>query len=189
MQFFGGSLPNVEQAVDNSIRFNFNSFGKAFNTVLDLLTGNLWSEVMIDTAHYTGKQTGIIYYVLWLVLSRWLVVAMLVTVVFYRIDMDTEDYLKIAAKNSMRSVFALEHAFMQVKLQYKREKKQKPVTNATVHFLVMGDRLFFFSVLFALAKVFMGINLPTTLKKQKVFKATAELPSSSHTATSGSQLF
>lgn len=37
-----------------------------------------------------------------------------VTVLFNRIDVDTEDFLKFAAKNSMRSVFALEHAFMQV---------------------------------------------------------------------------
>lgn len=38
-----------------------------------------------------------------------------VTVLFNRIDVDTEDFLKIAAKNSMRSLFALEHAFMQVR--------------------------------------------------------------------------
>lgn len=82
-------------------------------TLLDLLTGNLWDEVMFDTVGATGSQSGIIFYVLWLILSRWLVVAMVVTVFFYRIDVDTEDYLKIAARNSMRSVFALEHAFMQ----------------------------------------------------------------------------
>lgn len=69
---------------------------------------------MFDTIGATGEQTGIIFYVVWLLLSRWLVVAMVVTVLFYRIDVDTGEYLRIAAKNSMRSVFALEHAFMQV---------------------------------------------------------------------------
>lgn len=29
MQFFGGKLPNREEDSDNSIRFNYNSFGKA----------------------------------------------------------------------------------------------------------------------------------------------------------------
>ncbi|CAM9483745.1 unnamed protein product, partial [Ectocarpus fasciculatus] len=113
MQFFGGDLEDVESAGDNSIRFNYNSFGKATVTLLDLLTGNVWSELMFDTVAATGQQSGIFFYVAWLVLSRWLAVAMVVTVLFYRIDVDTEDYLKIAAKNSMRSLFALEHAFMQ----------------------------------------------------------------------------
>lgn len=71
---------------------------------------------MFDTVGATGQETGIVFYVLWLVLSRWLTVAMVVTVLFNRIDVDTEEYLKIAAKNSMHSVFALEHAFMQVHL-------------------------------------------------------------------------
>lgn len=70
-------------------------------------------QVMFDTVGATGQQTGIVFYVVWLVMSRWLVVAMVVTVLFYRIGVDTEDYLKVAAKNSMRSVFALERAFMQ----------------------------------------------------------------------------
>lgn len=38
MQFFGGYLDNVDEA-DNSIRFNYNSFGKAAVTILDLFTG------------------------------------------------------------------------------------------------------------------------------------------------------
>ena len=113
MQFFGGAIPDLNES-DNSIRLNYNSFGKAAVTMLDLFTGNLWSEVMFDTVGATGEQTGIIFYVVWLVLSRWLVVAMVVTVLFYRIDVDTEDYLKVAAKTSMRSVFALESAIMQV---------------------------------------------------------------------------
>ncbi|CAN0031754.1 unnamed protein product, partial [Hapterophycus canaliculatus] len=74
MQFFGGALHDVESASDNSIRFNYNSFGKAAVTLLDLLTGNLWSEIMFDTVGATGSQTGIIFYVIWLVLSRWLAV-------------------------------------------------------------------------------------------------------------------
>ena len=123
MQFFGGALPDVEEDADNSIRFNYNGFGKAAVTLLDLLTGNLWSEVMFDTVGATGEQTGIIFYVVWLVLSRWLVVAMVVTVLFYRIDVDTEDYLKVAAKTSMRSVFALESAIMQVTLIIHTSKK------------------------------------------------------------------
>ncbi|CAB1107988.1 unnamed protein product [Ectocarpus sp. CCAP 1310/34] len=113
MQFFGGDLEDVESEGDNSIRFNYNSFGKATVTLLDLLTGNVWSELMFDTVAATGQQSGIFFYVAWLVLSRWLAVAMVVTVLFNRIDVDTEDYLKIAAKHSMRSLFALEHAFMQ----------------------------------------------------------------------------
>ncbi|CAM9843940.1 unnamed protein product [Ectocarpus sp. 6 AP-2014] len=113
MQFFGGDLEDVESEGDNSIRFNYNSFGKATVTLLDLLTGNVWSELMFDTVAATGQQSGILFYVAWLILSRWLAVAMVVTVLFNRIDVDTEDYLKIAAKHSMRSLFALEHAFMQ----------------------------------------------------------------------------
>lgn len=116
MQFFGGDLEDVESARDNSIRFNYNSFGKAIVTLLDLLTGNVWSELMFDTVAATGQQSGIFFYVAWLVLSRWLAVAMVVTVLFNRIDVDTQDYLKIAAKNSMHSLFALEHAFMQVRV-------------------------------------------------------------------------
>ena len=84
-------------------------------TLLDLLTGNIWNQLMFDTVEATGQETGIIFYVTWLILSRWLAVAMVVTVLFYRIDVDTENYLKIAAKTSMHSVFALEHAFMQVR--------------------------------------------------------------------------
>lgn len=114
MQFFGGTLEDVEAESDNSIRFNYNSFGKASVTLLDLFTGNVWSEIMFDTVGASGQQSGIIFYVVWLVLSRWLAVAMVVTVLFNRIDVDTEDYLKIAAKTSMRSLFALEHAFSQV---------------------------------------------------------------------------
>lgn len=114
MQFFGGTLQDLEAASDNSIRFNYNSFGKAAVTLLDLFTGNVWSELMFDTVGAAGQQTGIVFYVVWLILSRWLAVAMVVTVLFNRIDVDTEDYLKIAAKTSMRSLFALEHAFMQV---------------------------------------------------------------------------
>lgn len=117
MQFFGGDLEDVESEGDNSIRFNYNSFGKATVTLLDLLTGNVWSELMFDTVAATGQQSGIFFYVAWLVLSRWLAVAMVVTVLFNRIDVDTEDYLKIAAKHSMRSLFALEHAFMQVRVR------------------------------------------------------------------------
>lgn len=83
-------------------------------TLLDLLTGNIWDQLMFDTVEATGQETGIVFYVAWLVLSRWLTVAMVVTVLFNRIDVGTEDYLKIAAKTSMHSVFALEHAFMQV---------------------------------------------------------------------------
>lgn len=45
MQFFGGALPDVEESLDNSIRFNYNSFGKAAITILDLFTGNRWGEV------------------------------------------------------------------------------------------------------------------------------------------------
>lgn len=71
---------------------------------------------MFDTVGATGRETAVVFYVAWLVLSRWLAVAMVVTVLFNRIDVDTEDYLKIAAKTSMQSVFALEHAFMQVHL-------------------------------------------------------------------------
>lgn len=84
-------------------------------TLLDLLTGNVWDEVMFDTVGATGGETGVVFYVVWLVLSRWLAVAMVVTVLFHRIDADSEDYLKIAAKNTMHSVFALERAFMQVR--------------------------------------------------------------------------
>lgn len=84
-------------------------------TLLDLLTGNVWDQLMFDTVGATGRETGVVFYVAWLVLSRWLTVAMVVTVLLNRIDVDTEDYLKIAAKTSMRSVFALEHAFMQVR--------------------------------------------------------------------------
>lgn len=52
MQFFGGALPDVEESLDNSIRFNYNSFGKAAITILDLFTGNRWSEVRgVSTAH------------------------------------------------------------------------------------------------------------------------------------------
>lgn len=118
MQFFGNALPDTDSSGDNHIVFNYNSFGKAVNTLLDLLTGNLWDTVLFDTVGATGSKTAILFYVLWLVLSRWLVVAMIVTVLFYRIDVDTEDYLKIAARNSMRSVFALEHAFMQCHKSY-----------------------------------------------------------------------
>lgn len=113
MQFFGGAMDDVRD-LDNSIKFNYNSFGKAAVTLVDLLIGNLWNEVMFDTVEETDQQAGIVFYVLWLVLSRWLVVGMVVTVLFYRIDVDTEENLKIAARNSMRSVFALERAFMQV---------------------------------------------------------------------------
>lgn len=87
-------------------------------TLLDLLTGNVWDQLMFDTVEATGTETGIIFYVAWLALSRWLTVAMVVTVLFNRIDADTEDYLKIAAKTSMHSVFALEHAFMQVRFYH-----------------------------------------------------------------------
>ena len=84
-------------------------------TLLDLLTGNVWDQLMFDTVEATGREAGTVaFYVVWLVLSRWLTVAMVVTVLFNRIDADTEDYLKIAAKTSMHSVFALERAFMQV---------------------------------------------------------------------------
>lgn len=114
MQFFGGTLQDFEADSDNSIRFSYNSFGKAAVTLLDLFTGNVWSDIMFDTVGATGQQSGIIFYVVWLVLSRWLAVAMVVTVLFNRIDVDTQDYLKIAAKTSMRSLFALEHAFVQV---------------------------------------------------------------------------
>eukprot|EP00752_Nemacystus_decipiens_P004767 g4338.t2 len=113
MQFFGGKLNEFNAEADNSIRFNYNSFGKAAATLLDLLTGNLWDELMFDTVEATGQETGVVFYVAWLVLSRWLTVAMVVTVLFNRINVDTEDYLKIAAKTSMHSVFALERAFMQ----------------------------------------------------------------------------
>lgn len=68
---------------------------------------------MFETVGATDQQASIVFYVLWLMLSRWLAVAMVVTVFFYRIDIDTEEYLKITARKSMRSVFALEHAFMQ----------------------------------------------------------------------------
>lgn len=57
MQFFGGTLPDVEESLDNSIRFNYNSFGKAAVTILDLFTGNRWSEVHgVRTAHHRLRQ-------------------------------------------------------------------------------------------------------------------------------------
>lgn len=113
MEFFGSSMPDVDAASDNGIAFNYNSFGKAFITLLSLLTGNLWNEILSETVGSTGHQAAIIFYVVWLVLSRWLVVAMVVTVIFHRINIDTEEHLKVAAKKSMNSVFALERALMQ----------------------------------------------------------------------------
>eukprot|EP00903_Cladosiphon_okamuranus_P008160 g7859.t1 len=133
MQFFGGDLQDFEADSDNSIRFNYNSFGKAAVTLLDLLTGNIWDELMFDTVEATSQETGIIFYVTWLVLSRWLTVAMVVIVLFNRIDVDTENYLKIAAKTSMHSVFALEHAFMQCHKSYAFLVWRKRYEEATAH--------------------------------------------------------
>lgn len=99
MQFFGGALQDVEAATDNSIRFNYNSFGKAGVTLLDLLTGNLWSEIMFDTVGATGSQTGIIFYVVWLVLSRWLAVAMVSYYWCASMHMKTKHPSLVAPKN------------------------------------------------------------------------------------------
>ncbi|CAM9119896.1 unnamed protein product [Discosporangium mesarthrocarpum] len=139
MQFFGNAMEDMDVNGNNAIQFNFQNFGKAALTVLDLLAGNQWDLVVFETVESTGQQIGIVFYIIWLVLSRWLVMAMVVSVLFYRVDADTEEYLKVAARSSMRSIFALERAYMQCFKSHIYMKWRKKYEEATGNRVAKGQ--------------------------------------------------
>ncbi len=112
MQFFGNSeLPQANPST-NDLSFNYSSFGKSIITVLNMLTGSYWVQTMYDTVDAVGV-TSIAYYVAWLILSRWVMLAAVVSILFYQVDRDGEEHLRVMARASVRSVYALDHAFKQ----------------------------------------------------------------------------
>jgi hypothetical protein len=68
---------------------------------------------MYRTVNATESMVPVAYYISWLVLSRWVLLAAVISVLFYRVDKDGEEYLRLVAQTSMRSVYALENAFVQ----------------------------------------------------------------------------
>ncbi len=112
MQFFGNSDLSQADPNTNDLSFNYSSFGKSTITVLNLLTGSYWSQIMHSTIDAVGIAS-IVYYILWLVLSRWVMLAAVVSILFYQVDRDGEEHLRVMARASVRSVYALDHAFKQ----------------------------------------------------------------------------
>ncbi len=112
MQFFGNSDFSQTDPDTNDLSFNYSSFGKSIITVFNLLTGSYWSQTMYNTVNAVGIAS-ISYYIVWLVLSRWVILAAVVSILFYQVDRDGEEHLRVMARASVRSVYALDHAFKQ----------------------------------------------------------------------------
>jgi hypothetical protein len=123
MQLFGGKL-SVEGDPNTVPDFNFDSFMTSLATVFNVFTGNKWTYVMSDTMASTSKNAAL-FFVLWIILSRWFIVSLLVAAIFSYIEHDNAEHLKYAARGTTRAVYKLEHSLMKMWSKISIEKWKK----------------------------------------------------------------
>lgn len=89
MQFFAGKLKfnSADQPDSNgrSIRYNFDTFPRAFLSVFILLTGENWNEMMYDAMRATSNFASL-YFIVVIVLGNFIIVQLLVAIVINNFD-------------------------------------------------------------------------------------------------------
>ena len=89
MQFFAGKLKfNSDDEPDSngtSVRYNFDTFPRAFLSVFILLTGENWNEMMYNAMRATSNF-ACFYFIIVTVLGNFIIVQLLVAIVITNFD-------------------------------------------------------------------------------------------------------
>ena len=89
MQFFAGKLKfNDDDQLDSngrSVRYNFDTFPRAFLSVFILLTGENWNEMMYNAMRATSNFASI-YFIIVMILGNFIIVQLLVAIVITNFD-------------------------------------------------------------------------------------------------------
>ena len=89
MQFFAGKLKfNSEDQPDSngtSVRYNFDTFPRAFLSVFILLTGENWNEMMYNAMRATSNFASL-YFIIVILLGNFIIVQLLVAIVINNFD-------------------------------------------------------------------------------------------------------
>ena len=89
MQFFAGKLKfNDDDQLDSdgrSVRYNFDTFPRAFLSVFILLTGENWNEMMYNAMRATSNFASL-YFVIVIILGNFIIIQLLVAIVITNFD-------------------------------------------------------------------------------------------------------
>jgi len=137
MQFFGSTnkevyfeqvlldgLTNTTYAVQNPY-YGFTNFWVSAISLFIIYTNDRWTTVAFDAIKEAPTNNGMLFFIVWVLLSRYFILSLVISVIFSVVKEDVLEVLKLETLSDVRAVFSLECIFdhMQLKKYFHHWKR------------------------------------------------------------------